>query len=171
MHQQLKGEAMATEVPRSDMVVPSDALEELHRREYAGMVGLAVLLVDDERIAEEVVQDAFLAVHRRLSEHDQLDNPAAYLRRSVINGGRDVQRRREVRRRIRLEPTEPTQFRFAELDDTLARLPYKQRSAIVLRYVMDLPESAIADALGVAPNTVRTLIHRGLQQLRREVKR
>lgn len=161
---------MATEIPGSDTVIPSDDLEELHRREYPGMVGLAVLLVDDRRIAEEIVQDAFLAVHQRMSNSEPLENPTAYLRRSVVNGGRDIQRRREVRRRIRLEPAAPTQFHFAELDDTLARLPYKQRSAIVLRYVMDLPESAIAETLGVAPNTVRTLVRRALQQLRREVK-
>ena len=53
--------------------------------------------------------------------------------------------------------------------DILQVLPDRQRSAIVLRFYEDLPEADIAAALGCRPNTVRTLIHRGLKALRQEL--
>ena len=53
-----------------------------------------------------------------------------------------------------------------ELFDVLAQLPIRMRSALVLRYYQDLPENEIAELLGCAPGTVRSLIHRGLQRLR-----
>lgn len=138
--------------------------------EYPAMVRLAVLLVDDLATAEEVTQDAFVQLHRRWGT-PAVDNPHGYLRRSVANGGRDVQRRRGVRRRARLEVPESTEPAYRELDDALARLPQRERTALVLRYFDDLHETDIADVLGVRPSTVRTLVRRGLTQLRREVER
>lgn len=138
--------------------------------EYTPMVRLAVLLVDDVATAEEVVQDAFVQLHRRWDDPG-LENPAGYLRRCVANGGRDVQRRRGVRRRARLDVPESVEPAFRELDDALVRLPERERTAVVLRYFEDLHETDIADILGVRPSTVRILVRRGLTQLRREVER
>jgi RNA polymerase sigma factor (sigma-70 family) len=42
--------------------------------------------------------------------------------------------------------------------------------AVILRYYADLPEAEIAAALGVRPGTVKSLLHRGLEQLRRELE-
>lgn len=174
---------------------PGDELDAIYRREYRRLVGLAMLLVDDRESAEEVVQDAFVALHRAMggtaADSDGAEpanspavwrpirhsgvgakavlNPEGFLRRCVVNGGRDLQRRRAVRRQTTIEPREPTAFRFAELDDVIAGLPYRQRAALVLRYVEDLPEAAIAEALGVRPSTVRTLVRRGLSRLRSEI--
>src|SRR5262245_56049685 len=68
---------------------PRDAelgsIEVLFRQQYRSLLGAARLLVDDAGIAEEVVQDAFVALHRRWSS---LRDPAAavgYLRSSVLN--------------------------------------------------------------------------------------
>ena len=58
-----------------------------------------------------------------------------------------------------------------ELWDALATLPDRQRTAIVARYYLDLPDPEIADLLGCRPATVRTAIHRGLAALRKEVPR
>jgi RNA polymerase sigma-70 factor (sigma-E family) len=138
--------------------------------EYAPMVRLALLLVDDLATAEEITQDAFVQLHRRWASGN-IDNPSGYLRRCVANGGRDVQRRRGVRRRARLEIPESTEPAYRELDDALVRLPQRERTAVVLRYFDDLHETEIAEVLGVRPSTVRTLVRRGLNQLRREVER
>lgn len=146
----------------------ADSIESIFNREYRRLVGLAILLVDDRDSAEELVQDAFLALHRSAVP---VLNPEGFLRRCVVNGGRDVQRRRAVRRRNQAQPAEPIPFRFAELDDVLAELPFRQRAALLLRYVEDMPETEIADALGVRPTTVRTLVRRGLAQLRTEIEK
>jgi RNA polymerase sigma-70 factor (sigma-E family) len=145
-------------------VVGVGTCAELHAEQYAGMVRLAHLLVGSNAVAEELVQDAFLEVHRRWA---RIDNPAAYLRTTVVNRCRMHGRRRAVEQRYVPDPlrvvTDP------ELDETwvaLARLSPRRRAALVLRFYADLPEAEIADALGCRPATVRSLVHRGLQQLR-----
>lgn len=152
----------------ASMADTDDSIESIYRRDYGRLVALAILLVDDRHVAEEIVQDAFLSLHRSMGH---VTNPAGFLRRCVVNGGRDVQRRRSIRRSNLLPARGPSQFRFAELDDVLVRLPFRQRAALVLRYVEDLPEADIADVLGVRPTTVRTLVRRGLAQMRKELEK
>lgn len=53
-----------------------------------------------------------------------------------------------------------------ELQRVLRRLPKRQREAVVMRYVLDLPEVEIADLLDIRPGTVKTHLVRGLAQLR-----
>jgi RNA polymerase sigma factor (sigma-70 family) len=52
----------------------------------------------------------------------------------------------------------------------LAALPVRRRAAVVLRFYEDLSEAEIAHALGVRPGTVKSLLHRGLNQLRQAVE-
>lgn len=58
-----------------------------------------------------------------------------------------------------------------ELADALAALPPKRRTAVVLRYYAGLDTREIADAMGVRPGTVKSLLHRALAQLREEIER
>ena len=64
-------------------------LESLYGQHYATMVRGAVLLVRDLPTAEDVVQEAFAGMMGR-----EPRDPAAYLRRSVVNGCASVLRRR-----------------------------------------------------------------------------
>jgi RNA polymerase sigma factor (sigma-70 family) len=47
----------------------------------------------------------------------------------------------------------------------IADLPRRQRECVVFRYWLDLPEREIADALGIAPGSVKSHLHRGLAVL------
>lgn len=144
------------------------SLAQLYQREYGPMVRLACLLVGSNEVAEELVQDAFVAVHRRW---DRLVNPGGHLRTSVVNGCRSHQRRAALERRRRPRPeTNDVGLQADELWDALLRLPYRQRAALVLRYYEDATEADIAAALDVRPATVRSLVHRGLAKLREEVR-
>lgn len=143
---------------------------DVYAAQYRRTVGLAALLVDDVETAEEITQDAFVALHRNWVH---VTDPIAYLRRSVVNGGRDVQRRRAVRRRTedRELLADDASLDVNHLDDVLRTLPDRQRAAIVLRYCEGLGDADIAEALGVRQPTVRTLVRRGLAQLRTQVER
>ena len=59
----------------------------------------------------------------------------------------------------------------AGLLDLLAGLPPRQRAALTLRYVHDLPDAAIAKALGCRTGTVRSLLSRGREALRQDLER
>ncbi|MGH9157175.1 MAG: SigE family RNA polymerase sigma factor [Acidimicrobiales bacterium] len=143
-------------------------LVELYRERYRSMVRLAYLLTGDRTAAEELVQDAFVAVHR---SWPRVTSPAAYLRTSVVNACRSWGRRRTLETVRRPQPAEPAVLVADELWDALRRLPERQRAAIVLRFYQDLPDADIAAALGCRPGTVRTAVHRGLAALRTEVQR
>ena len=142
--------------------------DEFYRAEYAPMVRLARGLVDTSECAEEIAQDAFAQVFERW---DRLEAPGGYLRTAVVNGARSELRRREVRRRVGLaRPPQATAERDY-LTDALGRLPPKRKTALVLRYYAGLSEREIAETMGVRPGTVKSLVSRGLAELREVIER
>jgi RNA polymerase sigma-70 factor, ECF subfamily len=114
--------------------------------------------------AQDLVQEAFCRALARWTELIGYDDPAAWVRRVAWNLA--TSRWRRVRtalafaRRQREEAVPgPGPDRVA-LVAALARLPERQRRAIVLRYLADLPVSVIAEELGVAEGTVKSWLHR-----------
>ena len=158
---------MSFVTPTSEGAPPPD-LAALYEREHAPMLRLACLIVGSRAIAEEIVHDAFAAVGTRW---DQLENPGGYLRTTVVNGCRMALRRRATERRhAHVQPRAidaPTEL--VELRSALDRLPERGRAAIVLRYFADLPDDEIAVLLDCKVATVRSIVHRALQILRKEL--
>lgn len=137
----------------------------LYREQYGAMVRLAYLLTDSKAIAEELVQDAFVRVYQRWAH---VDNGPAYLRRAVVNACRSHHRRRFLQRRHPAEPPPPVEMPEPDgMWELLAGLSPRRRAALVLRFYEDLPVRDIAEALGCSSGTVKSLIHRGLAQLRK----
>src|SRR5690242_20491788 len=137
-----------------------EALELLYAAHWRRLVRLAVLLVRDEGVAEEIVQDSFVAVHGRWGRLRDPDKGLAYLRQSVVNRSRSHLRHLTVvRRQAEREPAPAVAAgadhaaydaaRRASVLDALRGLPQRQREVLALRYYLDLSESEIADALGI----------------------
>jgi RNA polymerase sigma-70 factor (sigma-E family) len=160
--------AVRSRQPAVPEAVFETSFDAVYRRESVAMVRLAVLLVGSHEQAEEIVQDAFAQLFERW---DSLDRPGAYLRTCVVNGCRRAHRRRRLDDRARAMPVQLwTALGADDLADALAALPARRRAAVVLRYYEDLSEAEIAEALGVRPGTVKSLLHRGLAQLRGAVE-
>lgn len=151
------------------------AISVLYYAHWNQLVRLATLLTRDVSVAEEIVQDAFVAFHRRWNS---ISDPAAahgYLRTSVVNGARSALRHRSVEERYR-QPGPPSPAGPEELAvraDTDARvlatlhtLPRRQREVLVLRYYLDLSEADIARTLGLSRGAVKSHAHRGLAALK-----
>ena len=153
----------------SETVDPGATFEELWVERRAGLLRLAYLLTGSRAVAEDVVQDAFVQLHRRW---DSVRTPAPYLRTSVVNGCR-MHHRRTSREQARFADlvTETAHPETPVVLDALAHLPYPQRAALVLRYYEDRPEAEIAELLGCRPATVRSHVHRGLAALREAMER
>ncbi len=156
------------ELPPPLTVLPPPDVGELFRTHRRPMTQLAYLLTSDSSMADEVVQDAFVKVH---TNWGSIKNPVGYLRKAVVNGCHSHHRHRAVVRRSPPPRPEAAALVADEVSDALAKLPYRQRAALALRYFADLPDEEIATALSVRPATVRSLIHRGLGTLRKEIDR
>ncbi len=141
--------------------------DEFYRAEYAPMVRLARGLVDTSECAEEIAQDAFAKVFERWN---RLDSPGGYLRTSVVNGARSELRKREVRRRVGLNHPRQVPAERDYLVDALDRLPPKRKTALVLRFYAGLSEREIAETMGVRPGTVKSMVSRGLAELREVIE-
>jgi RNA polymerase sigma-70 factor (sigma-E family) len=173
--------AEAAVAPPMATVWDADRLvEELYTGEYRSLVRLAVLLVHDVQTAEEVVQDAFIAMHtgwRRLRDHEKA---LSYLRQAVVNRSRSVLRHRTVvdRNAPKPAPDEPSAeagaialLERSAVVAALRGLPDRQREAIVLRYYADLSEAQIATAMGISRGAVKSHTARGMTSLRAALER
>ena len=141
-------------------------LADLYEREWPSLIRVAYLLTSSRPTAEEIVQDSFV---RLQVTRTAVLNPAAYLRTVVVNACRDVHRHQAVVARNPPPAPEPVMADHDEMFDALARLPWRQQAALVLRFNLDLAEPDIAAALGCRPATVRSLIHRALSTLRKDL--
>lgn len=153
------------------------AIEQLYAAHWRQLVRLSVLLVRDAGTAEEIVQDAFVAVHARWGRLRDPDRALAYLRQAVVNRSRSALRHRAVVARHAAGQTAPeaapgadeaalaTDRRGAVLD-ALRALPRRQREVLALRYYLDLSEAEIADTLGISRGSVKAHASRGAATLR-----
>jgi RNA polymerase sigma-70 factor (sigma-E family) len=149
-------------------------VDELYRQEWPGLLRLAVLLTGDRGQAEDVVQDAFVALQRRFHRLADPAGAAGYLRVSVVNGARSIHRRRLVawrhqRAEPSLEPPLDSGLLLAEEHQevmvAVRRLPRRQQEVLILRYWSGLSEAEIATTLGVSRGTVKTCASRALATL------
>jgi RNA polymerase sigma factor (sigma-70 family) len=154
---------------RAAMTTPTDptAFYAEHRIDAARW---AVALTGRRDVGEDLAQEALVRTADRLPT---IDNPGAYLRRTVVNLCRSWHRSsvREQRRVDLVHAGRPASVSATsnEMLDSLARLPYKQRAAVVLRYWGDWDDAQIAEAIGCRPASVRVLLHRGVAALRTEL--
>lgn len=130
---------------------------------------VAYLLTGDRHRAEDLLQDALIAVARRW-ETLHSGSPEAYLRRCLYHSQVSWWRRRreyavaEVND-VGVDPIGGLEQRVVVMD-ALARLTTKQRTVVILRYYEDLTEAAVADLLGIHVGTVKSQTAAAMRRLR-----
>lgn len=147
-----------------------DELEAICLREFPRLVGLVALRVGDQRIAEELSQDALV---RLCQKWPDVERPEAWLTRVALNLSVSWLRRRIAERRAygrhgsatadELPP--PTADRLA-IREAVASLPRRQQAAVILRFYEEMSVEEAADVMGCPPGTVKSLTHRALKRLR-----
>ena len=145
----------------------------------AALLRLAVMLVGEPYLAEDLVQSTLFKAFRKWQRVTAAARPEAYLKAMVVNEYLSWRRRRSS-----------SELPAAVLDDRpsgqdvggahaaraacwelLAELPQQQRAVLVLRYYEDLPDEEIARVLGCGVSTVRSNAARALARLRAAVPR
>ncbi len=162
-----------------------DAFDELFRR-YAGPAyGLALRVTVQEALAQEVVQDAFLALWRAPEAYDPSRGPfrtfflSLVHHRAVDTVRREERLRRRTDRASNLEPVRGEDVaedvvegayldvRRKEVRDALDVLPPEQRQVIELAYFGGLTQTAIAERMGIPVGTVKTRTLAAMRKMRR----
>jgi RNA polymerase sigma-70 factor, ECF subfamily len=144
--------------------------------EHQSMVfSLALRMAGDRGLAEEIAQDVFLELARRLGRIESPEHALNWLRRVTMSRAADALRRRKVRGVdlwVELDEMHGAQAEerpspvSARLEQLLATLPEAQRAALVLRYQEDLTPEEIAATLDAPLATVKSQLQRGLRLLR-----
>ena len=166
--------------PRVARAAQGDAAyEELYRWQFRGLVQLATLLGADD--PEDVVQEAFVRLHRNEARLRDVTGAAAYLRATVCNLSRSRVRhlilaRRHASRLLRpgdasVEQTAVLHEDHREVLAALDRLPRRPREVLVLRYWGELSEADIAATLGISAGSVKSYASRGLAAIETQLGR
>ncbi|GAB6898466.1 RNA polymerase sigma factor [Kineosporia succinea] len=166
---------LGDEKPALSSLDAETAVEVLFDRHQLRMLRVATVLVGDPVVAEDVVQDAFLAVHASWHRIRDKDEAVGYLHRSVVNAARSRLRRRPVVLRLAgLRHHDQMSAEESVLRADLPRpltaaimaLPRREREVVLLRHYLDLSEKETAEALGLRPGSVKGYTSRGLAKLR-----
>jgi RNA polymerase sigma-70 factor (ECF subfamily) len=163
---------LAARLADGDPRAPRDLVE----RHYAELYRYAFSVLRDERAAEDAVQDAFERALAALGRYPEGRLRAMRLRPWLYRITLNVTRNR-LRRRSEVTVEEVAAVGGAGSDEAredvmdvlaaLGRLPERQRVAVTLRYLQDLPYREISGVTGWPEGTVKTLVRRGLEGLRR----
>jgi RNA polymerase sigma-70 factor (ECF subfamily) len=173
------GDPLAVRLAAGDPGAPRELVE----RHHAELYRYARALLRDTPAAEDAVQAAFERAFTALGKYpdERIESLSlrSWLYRITLNVVRNVWRKRsrEVPASETPEPDEKFQavsklapgadYKEAWMDtiEALGRLPERQRVAVVLRYLEDLPYAGISEATGWPENTCKTLVRRGIGRL------
>jgi RNA polymerase sigma-70 factor (ECF subfamily) len=153
--------------------VTDDQILDLYERSLVDVHRAASRLCGGNRAAtEELVQDTYLALVRHCREHPGDEVGVGWLVTTCRNRFIDLHRanRRRARRETAASAASPSAASNSESGTStlgqLGALPPLQRSAILLRYVDDLPVAEVARLLGKSVHATESLLARGRNALR-----
>jgi RNA polymerase sigma-70 factor (ECF subfamily) len=170
----LSDEALVALVARAD----EDALAELYDRFGRVAYGLALRIVRDPALAEDAVQEGFMAVWRSAARFvADRAKASTWILTLIHRRAVDLVRREEPRRAEPLDSApQPSgddtedevwlRLRRTRVQEALARLPEKQREALELAYYGGFTQSELADRLGEPLGTIKSRMFSGLATLR-----
>lgn len=138
--------------------------ETWYLREHPRVVSAVAAITGRPTLAGEAADEAFTRAYERWERVRAMDSPGGWVHRTALNEARRRLRRSDQERRLlrRFSPTVEAEAAppdwSAEVWSALRALPAREREAVVLRHVGDLPVAEIAAAMGVATGTVTSTL-------------
>jgi RNA polymerase sigma-70 factor (ECF subfamily) len=147
-------------------VSADDGFDHFYRQEFARVRRAVFLMCGDAQLAEDAAQEAFaraLARWRRLRSHPL---PGGWVTTTAMNVARRHLRHRHTPV-LAEEVDDPDAAVAIALRTAVAALSHRQQEAVALHYLLDLPVTEVAVAMGVDPGTVKTHLSRARAALAR----
>ncbi len=153
---------------------PDLDFERWYRQEHHRVLTALAVAGGDVEIAREATDEAFVRAYERWSRVRVMDSPGGWLYRVALNELRRRARRQTLERELlrrnhhqRLDTAQPP-IADPNLWDAVRGLPRRQRSAVALRYVLDLTERDVAATMGIsrgAASATLTAARKRLQEV------
>lgn len=164
----VEGEDMAVEPLTTG---PVTVFAEFYGSSRERLVRAMALTLGDAHLAAEAVDEAMARAYQRWDRVGGFDDPAAWVYRLGLNWASSTLRRR---RRAPVPAAERSANDLGPVAEpsvkaALLELTESQRAVIICRYYLGLSEAETAAALNTRPGTVKSRLHRGLQQLQRRL--
>ncbi len=157
----------------------TDALRRIYEKYKDDLLRLAIALLNDVSLAEDVVNDSFLTFTRSMGELRLRGNLKSFLTTCVVNHARNVHRARQRKRTVGLDqagqvhsglngPEQSAIFneQYRKLGDAMTELPYEQREIVILHLQNDATFRQIAKLQDISVNTAKSRYRYGLDKLR-----
>lgn len=148
---------------------------EFFDAEFRPLKRLAYLLTADWTEAEDLAQEAMVRTYRAWHRIRMRKQPGAYARTVLVNKHRSMLRRAVVEaKHVVARMPDPVPPEGLDEDQVVVwqavqTLPPKERQVLVLRYYEDMSQQQIADVMSIPVGTVKSITHRALKHLRREL--
>lgn len=144
--------------------------DEFYQATRHRLVTFLYAMSGDRAEAQDAAQETYVRAWQRWSDISTYDDPEAWLRtvgyRLCVNRWRKARNRMTAYRRHGPPPAvPPPREDTVALVAALKRLPFRERQAITLHHLLDLPVAEVAVQTGVPVNTVKTRLVRGRRTL------
>jgi len=171
------------------------AFDNLYKKYQNAVFGFAYYLTQNRGDAEDLFQEAWLRIAKKLPDEVNMQSIKAWIFTVVANLHRDELRKKRIRRLFFLQkamslekentmfpvlPDQPVSINPEEVNQTdmgrdiaqaMARLPDRQRRVFVLKEIAEFKQAEISDILGIPLGTVKSLMHRAVRRLRGELSK
>lgn len=160
----------------------NDAFEELFKRFGRALFGTIARIVGSKDSAEELLQDVFLKIYRRLSSFDHRSSFYTWAYRIAVNMSLNHLKSQRSRRETQLEPSQWESIPSAVKDGkdavflreatraAIQKVPPKQRAVLVMRIYDGMDYASVAKALGCSEGAAKANFHHAMQKLRGYLK-
>lgn len=154
------------------------AFRDLYERHANKIYSFLARFLGDEELARDALQETFLRVHRRLSEHDVDASFSSWLYRIARNAGIDLVRRRAKQERLvsakaeRLVPADDDVVEDAARREqieltrrALDALEPEDRALLIQRHGLNMKQAALAESFAVTERTIRNRLRSAAARL------
>ena len=156
------------------------AFARLYGLTHAKLLGVALRILRDRALAEDVLQESYVKIWRHAASYDpSIASPMTWMATIVRHGAIDALRKRqleslgsedEMATIASSDPDPVEEMHLARLRPkalaAFARLPEDKRRLIMLAYLRDRSRQELSIRFGVPANTVKTHLRRALLELR-----
>ena len=150
--------AVTVPVTAFEVVDTFAGFEAWYRREHPRVVAALTWVAGDPHVAADATDEAFARAYANWRRVERMSSPGGWVYRVALNVVRRRMRRMAFERRTIGPPAEVAQIVDNEIWTVVRQLPERQRVAVVLRYLLDLPEQEVAMAMGISRGTVASAL-------------